>query len=193
MLKDFNRQFNQGAMRIVVIACLLIGVTSFDGNDCFAQNNKQKHSADYKAFPTGSPEAVVTAFIETDLGDVFNRENDERYHLWWDLTEKGGAPEDCQRLIIDSYKIARKRIEARTGDVIVDLEMNVCAIQLMGVISREKYETTNYCRWRSIVRTNENRFSLVSPKEFLEHIFGKNNISANILQKKDDYYIVPKG
>lgn len=195
MVKSYTHLVSIKILLITLLVCLLTIVVTVRVKDCSAKDKKSQHySKDYKAFPNGSPEAIVTAFVEADLGDIFNRENDDRYYLWWDLTEREGAPEDCQRLIINSYKIARKRTEQRTGDIIVDLEMDVRAVQLVDdILKNETNETRNYCKWRGIIRADGNRFSLLNTRGFVEQIFGNNDNTVSILQKKGGYYVVPKG
>ena len=106
-----------------------------------------------------------------------------------------GAPEDCQRLIINSYKIARKRTEQRTGDIIVDLEMDVRAVQLVDdILKNETNETRNYCKWRGILRADGNRFSLLNTPGDLWNRYLEIMITPSVyFQKKGGYYVVPKG
>jgi len=118
------------------------------------QAASNKFSKDYKAYPPGTPEDVVTKFIEyADLGKDANRQADERFPLFWPLTEKSEVPENSQRLIIKSYKISGKK-ELPSGDVIVGLKLDVRALALS---SCDPQADNNYklqrnnCQWRDRV------------------------------------------
>jgi hypothetical protein len=118
------------------------------------EKNTQQYSKDYKAFPSESPEAVVTSFVEyADLGKNANRQADERYPLFWSLTELSEVPDNSQRLIIKSYKIDGKNT-LPSGDVIVRLTMDVRAIALSSCDPKDhsgyKYQKNN-CDWRNVL------------------------------------------
>ncbi len=156
--------------------------------DAKSNKNKQQHSKDYKKFPDGSPEVVLTAFVEADLGDLYNRDNDDRYPLWWNLTERGGIPEDGYlKLYIYSYSITNKSIDKQSGDAIINLVMDVRAIWASG-----NPTDSNVISWRGVpVNIGNTKYSSQT-KQFVEAVFGKTEIANRILNKEIGYYPVPK-
>ena len=118
---------------ITVIAIHLMLLAGFTTN-CHANDTKKRegHSKGYREFPSNSPEAVLTAFIEADLGDIFNRDNDDRYHLWWELTELGGAPDNdgYMRLYVNSYKILKTAGSNSDRERVINLELDVRVIRI---------------------------------------------------------------
>ena len=170
---------------LTIIATLLAAFTT----NCHANDSKKRarHSKDYREFPAGSPEAVLTAFIETDLGDIFNRQDDDRYPLWWRLTESCGAPEDYQKLIIDSYQITRQVVNSPPDEVILNLAVDVKSI---GIDGNPQDKNTG---WRNlIVYIEDVQHSLASTKSLLEYLYGSENSIVNkILRSEGGYYKIP--
>ena len=142
---------------ITVIAIHLMLLVGFTTN-CHANDTikRERHSKDYREFPSNSPEAVLTAFIEADLGDIFNRGNDDRYPLWWELTELGGVPDNdgYLKLYINSYKILKNTGSNIDQERVLNLELDVRVIR----ISSDKKNSDKIC-WRSVpIHINSNKY-----------------------------------
>ena len=170
---------------VFVMICVFWGDVSC-GN---ANSNAvaQVHSKDSKSFPRNSAKTVLTAFVEADLGDFNNRQNDDRYPLWWGLTERGGAPEDDGvKLFIQSYKITENTTKKKIRDMILNLEMDVRAFWLSGdpKISGASRRDVNVVVAGSMYSLGESNF--------FEAVLGKGGNAVILHRNKADYYYVPK-
>jgi hypothetical protein len=192
-----------GAKLCVLMIYLFATLLACSVADSHANDTKaQQYSKDYKTFPAGSPEAVVTSFVEyADLGKGANREADERFPLFWSLTELGEVPDNSQRLIINSYKVDGKNT-LPTGDVIVWLKIDVRAIHLSscdsGRSSAYNYQMNN-CEWRDrtvIIHNStsgrEYPVSTADTQAFIQYVFGNSETGKAILSKKKGMYAIPK-
>jgi hypothetical protein len=188
-------------LHIIMMVCLLLGITKGNETDCFAHDNDQQYSKDYKAFPPGSPEAVVTNFIEfADLGKDANRQADERYPLFWSLTEQSSVPDNSQSLIIKSYKITGNN-SLPSGDVIVNLKMDVRAIAITSCKNNDDYynKQVNYCNWREriinirdITTNTVNYNNTANTQQFINYVFSETKTADDIIAKISGIYAVPK-
>jgi hypothetical protein len=166
--------------KFITIALLLQALITGSSTDCYAETNRptQRHSKDFKRFPAGSPEAVVTKFIESDFEDSVDRA--------LNLTETGHIP-ICgyPRLFIKSYKIVNKVIDPKNGEVTVNLALDVRAVHTDG--NRRPEDTCS----KKIILVNDEKciFSgIKNTKEFIETIInGKVSSSYNNF----DYYFLP--
>ena len=181
-----NRPTKNTINLLFPIICLISMLFVGNVNDCHAKEKKgkQHHSKDYKKFPAGSPEAVLTAFVEADLESLDNRSDDNRYPLWWDLTETPGQTSDDKRyieLIIKSYKIVGTTIENNKGIATVNLEMYVLAFYSAGR-SLNKWEGVPVNLGTAKYATNS--------KVFLKEVLGSN--IEKIMNKDNSSYPVQK-
>lgn len=175
------------AIRILLtIICsftmLFIGSVSV----CHAKEKqvKQQYSKDYKKFPAGSPEAVLTAFVEADLGDLDNRGDDRRYPLWWDLTETPGQTSDDKpyiNLIIKSYKIVGSTIDNGKGIATVNLEMDVLVFCSEG---------RSFSEWEGMPVNLGTAKYAINSEVFLKEVLGSN--LEKIMNKESFSYPVQK-
>lgn len=194
-----NKKANELWSKMIIyklIFCIISTLLVFNAANCHAKNkNAEQFSKDYKAYPAGSPEDVVTKFIEyADLAKGAHREADERYPLFWSLTETSFVPEDAQKLIIKSYSINGKST-LPSGDVIVNLKLDVRAISERSCDSKSSgyNKQLNNCKWRdrTVVIHNsatnrKDRVSAASTDEFIQNVFGNSEISKEILSGKND-------
>ena len=157
---------------------------------CYASdqnNSKYQHSKDYKNFPVNSPEAVLTAFVGADLGDIFNRNNDDRYPLWWGLTELGGVPDNdgYLKLYIKSYKITTSDKASQANHKTLNLELDVRVIWSSG-----NPKDISIINWRSIPVTVGDTSYLSNTQQFVKAVLGNN--ANRVLKKEVDFYPVTK-
>lgn len=194
-------------VNLVLMACLFALLITGSVKEGFAKDKRmQQYSKDYKAYPAGSPEAVVTAFIEfADLGKGANRQDDERLSLFWSLTEQSSVPDNSQSLLIKSYEIAGKSL-LPSGDAIVKLKMDVRAIKLIPCYPKDsnsvhsRYnEQINNCNWRErtvyigdSVTGSSKRINTSNNSSFINYVFGEGRESSGILANISDIYVVPK-
>jgi len=170
--------------------CLIFALTFSTVGGVQAASNT--FSKDYKAYPPGSPEDVVTKFIEyADLAKGANRQADERFPLFWSLTELSKVPDDSQRLIIKSYKIGDKKV-LPSGDVIIGLKLDVRAIALSScdpkAIGSYNYQRNN-CHWRertviihdSTAAYKGWRVNTALTEHFYKYVFGNDSKIAKDL------------
>lgn len=172
--------------RAVIVAMSLVWLVAVAQAESHAGSTpKVVHSKDYKKFPKGSPEAVLTDFIEADLGDFYNRDADERFPLWWNLTEKGGIPEDDNlKLFINSYNV--KKIETISSvEAVIALELDVRAIS--------PFSTPESKTSRPITVALDGTVYKADGDLFIERVFGKDEVSNKIIKKIPGQYIVPSG
>ena len=185
-MSDRARKYLRVVLPLICFVCaLLMGYPA----TCLANGSEmvQRHSKDYKQYPAGSPEAVLTAFVEADLDNVFNRQDDDRYPVWWDLTELGGAQDSYQELIINSYEIDRVP-GGQPADLILNLKVDVKMIWVGGNAndtSSDWLDRTVYFK--------KIKMSLSPVKSFMTKVFGEDSKTANkIIDKVSGYYDVPK-
>ncbi len=176
-------------MRILShVTCITLMVLVLFSGVCDGKSGKEVlQSKDYKHFDAGSPSAVLTALVEADLGDYFNRENEDRYALWWKLTEIGGVPDNDYyiKLLIKSYKIILKNKDAN-NNYYLELELDVRAISASGD-TKDKAPVS----WRNIPVVVGNNVYGSGTKEFVEAVFGRDETSRKILAKEHGHFIVP--
>jgi hypothetical protein len=158
---------------ILTIVTMLFVVTA---HICQAKDKKCaiQYSKDFKKYPDGSPEAVLTAFVEADLENT-----DDRFLR---LTEFGTIPDDSYpKLFINSYKISAKTCDKKTGDVLLDLEMDVRVIwpkeNIRKIIIQQKAKT---------IYVDSIKYSSDST-QFLEAVFNDTDMSNN----EKYYYSMP--
>lgn len=191
------KSLNVALLFCLLTMCLLVNVEESHAKD----KKSQQFSKDYKSFPAGSPEAVVASFIEyADLAKDANREDGDRFPLFWSLTELSSVPENSQRLIIKSYKIDGKNI-LPSGDVIVNLKMDVRAIALSSCDPKDSgynYQRNN-CNWRERILVvpdpatgGKYRVDAANTETFIRHVFGNSETSTRILSKTKGIYAIPK-
>lgn len=181
-------EITRNTMRILLlIICLFSILFSEKVHVCHAKEKKseQQYSKDYKKYPDGSPEAVLTAFIESDLGDMDNRDIDERYPLWWRLTEKPGLAGNDKRylqLTITSYRICETSIDTVNGAVTVNLEMDVRYLSTLGF---------DFKKWGGVpVMVNGIEY-LTNSEQFIKDVFGEKAPSI-INNEANNFYSVQK-
>jgi len=190
-----------------LIFCIISTILVFNAANCHAKNKKaEQFSKDYKAYPAGSPEDVVTKFIEyADLAKGAHRDDGDRYPLFWSLTETSFVPEDAQKLIIKSYSINGKST-LPSGDVIVNLKLDVRAISERSCDSKPSgyNKQLNNCKWRdrtvlihNSASNREDRVSAASTDMFMQYVFGNSDLVQKIIYGKNSVptpkiYAVPK-
>ena len=163
---------------VCLLSMLLVGIV----NDCHAKEkkNKQQYSNDFKEFPAGSPEAVLTTFIESDFKDAEDR--------YLNLTESGDIP-NCgyPTLLINSYKINNKFVDKQTGEVTVNLELDVRAIE-----AGANRDPDAQCKNKTIYVNNSKRTlsSVGSTNHFVETILEQPLLNSD--KQDNNYYFVPK-
>jgi hypothetical protein len=166
--------------KYLTLAVFLQALITVSGTDCYAETNRptQRHSKDFKRFPAGSPEAVVTKFIESDFEDSVDRA--------LNLTETGDIP-TCgyPRLFIKSYKIVNKVIDPKSGEVTVNLALDVRAIHSDG--NRHPEDTCS----KKVILVNDEKYSFSGIKDTKELIEKIINDKISPTYDKYDYYFLP--
>ncbi|GFO56972.1 hypothetical protein GMSM_39790 [Geomonas sp. Red276] len=171
-----NNKITLAIIKILIHLFVICG----GGINGYASDSEGANKSNQKC-STSKPEDVLTCFVEADLSDYSNRSDDDRYPLWWDLTENGGAPQDSLKFVVRSYKIQQLgTYDAKTA--VLGLEIDARAL----VSNGQKIED-----WRKLtVSTNGVTYS-TNTNVFVESIFGKGEISERIRAREDDLYTLP--